>query len=204
MGQLECVQQPWFFLQTQSPRPVSRPWAAAARAMPPRDANTCSPSRIGILLDFHRSAYMTDAKSSHLQRRTHPQRPSRSLVQSRRAHRHSYATRMGVFVLSGVTRIACAPLHRGRDIEELRSQLRALHLTTRKDQATIDTQARRVSVLEAKLLSLKRVTALRSERKPKTNTRKVVKNTKPQTSRVSAKETLRPASQSRTKPKVRD
>jgi hypothetical protein len=53
------------------------------------------------------------------------------------------------------------------------------------------------------LLSLKRVTALRSERKPKTNTRKVVRNTKPQTSRVSAKETRRPASQSRTKPKVR-
>jgi hypothetical protein len=72
MGQLECVQQLGFFLQTQSPRPVSLPWAAAARAMPPSRRQHMLPYRIGILLDFHRPAYMTDAKSPHLQRRTHP------------------------------------------------------------------------------------------------------------------------------------
>jgi hypothetical protein len=73
---------------------------------PPLHASTCSPHRIGILWDFHRPAYMTYAKSSHLQRRTNPQRPSRSLVRSRRAHRYSYVTRMGVFALSRVTRVA--------------------------------------------------------------------------------------------------
>ena len=69
----------WVHPANSIPRPVSLPSAAAARAMLSRDANTCSPYRIGILLDFHRLAYMTDAKSPHLRRRTHPQRPSRSL-----------------------------------------------------------------------------------------------------------------------------
>jgi hypothetical protein len=82
---------------------------------------------------------------------------------------------------------------RERDIEELRLQLRALHLTTRKDQTTIDSQARRVRDLEAELLSLKTRAALRSARKPKKTPPKVVKQAKWQSTHVSTKQ----------KPKVR-
>lgn len=42
---------------------MSLPCAAAARAIPPRAARTCSPYRIGIRDDFHLPACMIDAKS---------------------------------------------------------------------------------------------------------------------------------------------
>jgi Plasmid replication region DNA-binding N-term len=92
---------------------------------------------------------------------------------------------------------------RERDIEELRLQLRALNLTTRKDQATIDSQARRVRALEGALLSLKSAGASRSARKPRTTPPKVVKKAKRQTSRVSTRVSVRRVSTSRRKPKRR-
>jgi hypothetical protein len=92
---------------------------------------------------------------------------------------------------------------RERDVEELRVQLRALNLTTRKDQATIDIQARRVRALEAELLRSINLATLRRRPKPRTRTAKVVKQAKWQTARVSTKVTARRASQSRRKPKRR-
>jgi hypothetical protein len=77
---------------------------------------------------------------------------------------------------------------RERDIEELRLQLRALHVTTRKDQATIDAQAQRVSALEAELLKLKTIAALQMKRKQTTRTSKVVKKAKRQRTRVTTKQ----------------
>jgi hypothetical protein len=77
---------------------------------------------------------------------------------------------------------------RERDIEELRQQLHALRLTTRKDQATIDSQARRVKELEVELLSLKTIAALQLNRKQRTKTSKVVKKAKRQRTQVTTKQ----------------
>ena len=56
---------------------------------------------------------------------------------------------------------------RERDIEELRLLLRALHLTARKDQATIDAQVKRIAALEEQLLARpKRIKTSQSRREP--------------------------------------
>jgi hypothetical protein len=66
---------------------------------------------------------------------------------------------------------------RERDIEELRLQLRSLHLTSRKDQAMIDAQTKHIASLEDQLLARPQPYR-RSRSKPKAEP-------KPQTSRKS-------------------
>ena len=75
---------------------------------------------------------------------------------------------------------------RERDIEELRLQLRALNLTTRKDQATIDAQSRRLAELELQLVPRARVAspARKPRERPKaTGTRRAAKQARQSTSR---------------------